>query len=276
MINVLRKLRLVTLFAAFFLLSPSARSEEIFDTFYTIVDPSLRRASFQSPLEVAPMFAGARNLLSLLSWEHHPQRFPSPVERYDRDRHFGGWVDDPSDNNCYDTRAKVLIKSSRRAVQFSPSNRCRVDSGEWAEPYVGRTHLRATDVQIDHVVALKNAYVSGGSRWNFLGRCLFANYLGNDFHLLAVDGRENMRKSDKTPADWLPPNPGARCEFMRAWLSIKVLWGLVLSPREAAGIREAVQRLGCRPETFALTPEYLAQQRQIMGQLMGLCARAGR
>jgi hypothetical protein len=158
-------------------------------------------------------------------------------------------------------------------VQFSASNRCRVESGEWLEPYAGIRHFRATDVQIDHVVALKNAYISGGSRWNFLGRCLFANYLGNDFHLLAVDGRENMRKSDKTPADWLPSNPAMRCEFMRAWLSIKVLWGLVLSPREAAGIREAVQRLGCRPETFALTSEYIAQQRQVMGQLMNLCAR---
>lgn len=272
MIKTLKSLRLIGIFIAALLLSPGARSEETFETFFTIVDPTFRRAGFSTPMELAPAFA-ARNLISLLSWEHHPQTFPAPVERYNRDHHFANWVDDPFDNTCYDTRAKVLMRSSRRPVQFSASNRCRVETGEWIEPYAARTHLRATDIQIDHVVALKNAYVSGASRWNFMSRCLYANYMGNDFHLLAVDGRENMRKSDRTPADWLPTNPGARCEFMRAWLSIKAIWGLVLSPREAAGIRDLVTRLGCQTNQFILPMDYIAQQRQIIGQSMNLCSR---
>lgn len=244
------------------------------DTYYSIAEGS-SVLGFEGPENVASRWVKAARMgvMNLLNWDLHSQPFPAPVEKYVRAKHFGTWVDDPRDNSCLDTRAKVLVRDSSRPVIFSPTNRCRVEAGEWHEPYAGKVLTRAGDIQIDHVVALKNAYDTGASRWNFLARCLYANYLGNGFHLLAVDGPENMRKSDKSPADWLPTNPNIRCEFVRAWLAIKGIWGLVMSAREIVGIRQAILKSNCDVNQFALDSAYVSQQRAIINQNMNLCVR---
>lgn len=249
------------------------RANDTYETYFTFVDPGVQQRSFSDPLALAPALVKNRMMVSLLNWQHNPHQFPRPPEPYVRERHYGSWVRDPRDGTCYDTRAKVLMRSSRRPVTFSSRDRCRVESGDWLDPFAGRVHHLAERVHIDHFVALSNSYHSGASRWTYQARCLFGNYMGNEFHLMAVDGGENVRKGNKTPADWLPPNTAVRCDYIRAWLTIKMIWGLVLSPREAAGIRAAIQSHGCNMSAYAIPADYLAQQRQLIGQNMGLCAR---
>ena len=85
------------------------------------------------------------------------------VVGYDRDE-FGGWID--VDNDCQNTRAEILIDNSKEEVFFRSFNNCVVDSGYWYDPYTDRHYSLAEDVQIDHFVPLKNAYISGAHEWS--------------------------------------------------------------------------------------------------------------
>ena len=123
----------------------------------------------------------AATTIDLLTLEDINQTFPLPAVPYKRDVQYGSWLKD--DTSCLNTRAKVLVRDSAHPVTFTP-NGCNVTTGDWNDPYTGRLHTSANDIQIDHVVALKNAYMTGAHEWNFKKRCLYANFLGNNFHLL--------------------------------------------------------------------------------------------
>lgn len=255
--------------------SASAFAAEDPLTAYFTVPERPRFQPFQAPIEIVSVGVGSGGLIDLLALEYHGQPFPVARDPYNRKFHFGLWVNDPRDNSCYDTRAKVLIRDSRRPVVVRPNNHCSVLSGEWHEPYAGKALFSAAEVQIDHVVALKNAYTTGAHRWDFLHRCLYANFMGNDFQLLAVDGGENMRKGDKSPADWLPSDRRATCGHLLNWLRVKLIWGLVLGPREAAAISAEVRQAGCDPRAFRVPTDFVAQQRVLIQQNLNLCARLG-
>ncbi|MBX3041722.1 MAG: HNH endonuclease [Bdellovibrionaceae bacterium] len=253
--------------------SPEWGSDEPFNQYYLIHDPfSSFRPRFEDPQNLlhAPSFVKA--VANLLNFDFYNRPLPAPQEPYNRRGHFGDWVNDPRDNNCYNTRAKVLIRDSTKPVVFR-SNPCVVDGGEWLEPYVGKTARLAKEVQIDHLVALKNAYVSGASKWDWPSRCLYANYLGNSFHLVTADARENMRKGARTPADWMPPNRGVTCAYLNNWLRTKMIWGLALNVREAQAIQGIVRQAGCEPERFMMDERDLKAQRQTIAANLDLCSR---
>lgn len=42
---------------------------------------------------------------------------------------------------------------------------CTATSGTWFSPYDGATWTAASDVDIDHMVPLKNAWISGANAW---------------------------------------------------------------------------------------------------------------
>ena len=115
-------------------------------------------------------------------------------------------------------------------------------AGTWHDPYTGRT-LRFTDlkdlgqaeaIQIDHVVPLAEAWVSGAAGWSDARREAFAN----DLHeLLAVDGPTNMSKGDGDPAAWRP-RKGYQCTYARHWIAIKAAWHLAADPSEVAALRQ--------------------------------------
>jgi hypothetical protein len=121
-------------------------------------------------------------------------------------------------------------------------------AGTWHDPYTGRT-LRFTDlkdlaqaeaIQIDHVVPLAEAWVSGARGWSRDRREVFANDLGE---LLAVDGPTNMSKGDGDPAAWRP-RQGYQCAYARRWIAVKLRYGLAVDPPEKAAL---TQMLGyCR------------------------------
>lgn len=248
---------------------------EPFREYYLIKEqaiPDRRGFGFENPIQLAALREKIAAYIDLSNFVFFNQPFPQSPEPYNRDRHFSGWINDPRDPNCYDTRAKVLIRDSKRPVTFKASNPCVVEAGEWHEPYVPAVHGSSSQVQIDHVVALKNAYISGAWRWDWPHRCLYSNYIGNDFHLITSDGPANMAKGDKSPADWMPQNRGGHCAHLGRWLAIKLIWGLAMHQREATAIQTMLRQAGCNPQDFRLPVDFLTQQRQLIAANLNLCA----
>ena len=155
----------------------------------------------------------------------------SGIPSYDRDLYFGSWTDD--DGDCQNTRAEVLIIESLSTVSFRASNQCVVDSGEWLDPYTNNTYFLASDVDIDHVVPLRDAWQSGAYLWTDFKRKEFANDMIFDGHLIAVDDYENQsEKKAKNPSEWMPPNISFHCEYVSIWIEIKYLWELTVTTAE--------------------------------------------
>ncbi|MQY23404.1 HNH endonuclease family protein [Nocardia macrotermitis] len=120
-----------------------------------------------------------------------------------------------------DTRNDVLGKQLR-AVRFRMNTeKCVVAAGTLHDPYTGRDiafdRSRAREVQIDHIYPLAAAWDMGAADWPLPQRIRFAN--DTEFNLLAVDGRANQDKGDRTPADWLPPASAYRCYYAGRYLT---------------------------------------------------------
>lgn len=189
--------------------------------------------------------------LSVIAFIRHRRPIASPTERYRRASHFGTWRMHPDELGCYDVRGKVLERESTEPVQTRQSGqRCIVTQGRWYDPYTDQQTTSPSDLQIDHVVPLKNAYIMGAWKWSKEKRCWYANFLGTRYHLLPVDGRENMFKSDSTPADYVPPNANYQCDYLKSWLKIKMAWKLALVPAEVEAIHEIVTQNHCTDMTI--------------------------
>ena len=218
--------------------------------------------------EGARLLAGG---MSLLKWVHHEQDPAAPTTPYNRKGHFGTWVNDPGNTDCFNTRAKVLIRDSQRQVEFTPNNHCVVSAGLWKDPYTGELFESARQVQIDHVVPLKHAYISGAWAWEPKKRCVYANFTANNFHLLAVSGRENMRKGDRGPDGYMPPNHDDICPYLESWLKIKMIWGLMIWPDEASAIVDQIKGANCPLVEFQIPRADVMKMRDAESDLGG-CA----
>lgn len=164
---------------------------------------------------------------------------------YDRERYFGGWAS----NGCGSatTRDTILARDLKDAVK---NPRCQVTSGTLSDPYTGRTiqfrrgRNTSSAVQIDHVVALLDAWESGARDWDQAKRVQYAN---SPDVLLASDGPANMAKGSGldvngtalyrpqdsgAPDVWMPDNKAYRCDYMAKRATIKSKWGLTMTPRE--------------------------------------------
>ncbi len=210
--------------------------------------------------------------LSLLNWQSKSRR-NLEIENYDRKAQFGRWINDPNDDVCFNTRAKVLVRDSVNSVVFKDSNHCAVEKGTWKDPYTTATVKESKAIQIDHFVPLKNAYMSGAHKWSFKARCLYANFLGNEFHLLSVDGIQNMKKGDRSPAKYMPPNKEYSCTYVRNWLAVKFIWGLTMTIDEATAIRGIILDNNCSLSKFRMTERELLSQRQFAKDNIDLCEK---
>ena len=146
-----------------------------------------------------------------------------------------------ADGDCQDTRQEVLIAESEIAVTFANSLQCKVASGRWTDPYSGETFADPRDLDVDHMVPLRNAQRSGGWEWAKQRREEYANDLDNPEHLIAVDASLNRSKSDQGPDKWMPPNADYHCQYVTGWQAIKQRWVLVMSAREAEAVVEIGQ-----------------------------------
>ena len=173
---------------------------------------------------------------------------PSDIPAYDRDQ-WRHWID--ADGDCQDTRQEVLIAESTTQVTFKSARKCRVASGTWDGPFTGRQFSDPSTLDIDHMVPLKNAHLSGGWDWDRAKKRRFANDLSYDGHLNAVLDSENSRKGSRGPEHWEPPDQSYWCEYAIHWIKIKVDWDLTATDRELAALKEMLDT--CEPPSDVRT-----------------------
>ncbi len=165
----------------------------------------------------------------------------APKTGYSRAQFGQAWAD--VDHNGCDTRDDVLARDLTDET-MRPGSRCVVVTGMLADPYTGRTLVfrkaQADAVQIDHLVALSDAWQTGAQQWSADKRLAFANDPRN---LQATDGPTNQRKGDADAASWLPPNTAYRCTYARRQVQVKAVYGLWVTAAE----RDALARVlaGC-------------------------------
>ncbi|MBT6400137.1 MAG: DUF1524 domain-containing protein [Verrucomicrobia bacterium] len=150
---------------------------------------------------------------------------------YNRDL-FRHWVD--ADGDGCDTRDEVLIAESLTQVVIGSG--CSLSGGEWFSAFDGAVATNSSSFDVDHFVPLKEAWDSGAFEWDSATRQSFANDLGYEMSLIAVSASSNRSKSDRDPADWLPPSFDYRCEYAVAWVQVKSRWSLSIDPKEKAAL----------------------------------------
>ena len=162
------------------------------------------------------------------------------MKSYRRSKFGPPWAD--VDHNHCDTRNDILRRDLRRLVLVAGST-CRVESGRLHDPYSNRfiTYQRgpktSSAVQIDHVVALADAWRTGASRWDSNRRLVYAN---DPDVLLAVDGPANEAKGDDDASQWLPARND--CRYVARQIAVKVKYTLWLTPSEHAAMTAVLDR----------------------------------
>ncbi|MGS2618593.1 HNH endonuclease family protein [Micromonospora sp. LZ34] len=147
---------------------------------------------------------------------------------YSRDL-FPHWI---TVSGC-NTREQVLKRDGTSVVVDSS---CAATSGRWYSPYDGATWYAASDVDIDHVVPLAEAWRSGASSWTTSRRQSFANDLTRP-QLIAVTDNVNQAKGDQDPSTWQPPLSSYRCTYSKMWITVKYSWGLTLQSAEKSALQ---------------------------------------
>lgn len=175
-----------------------------------------------------PLVGSVTSSPALEALETLPVKGRAAKTGYDRTQFGSGWL---VTNGC-DTRNIVLNRDLKDLVV---DDECKVVSGTLNDPYTGKTisFVRGAQtsqlVQIDHVVALSNAWQTGAQQLTPLIR----EQLGNDpLNLLAVDGAANQQKSDGDTATWLPANKPFRCQYVARQIAVKAKYTLWLTPAE--------------------------------------------
>ncbi|BEL02796.1 HNH endonuclease family protein [Actinoplanes sichuanensis] len=148
---------------------------------------------------------------------------------YDRDL-FPHWI---TISGTCNTRETVLKRDGTNVVV---SSACAATSGSWYSPYDGATWTAASDLDIDHVVPLAEAWRSGASAWTTSKRQSFANDLTRP-QLIAVTDNVNQSKSDQDPSTWQPSVTSYRCTYAKMWIAVKYYWSLTLQSSEKTALQ---------------------------------------
>ena len=185
-------------------------------------------------LAVVPAPAQASTTVALplrTAVSHLPVAAHSHASSYDRTREFGTWKTQYGE--C-DTRAVVLKQES--LVRTTQNSYCTVSTGKWFSYYNARYYYDAYGgaLQIDHVVPVENAWVSGAWRWTKATRVAYYNDLGDGRTLVAVDRHDNEAKGDADPSQWMPSH--GRCRYIRAFTAVKIRWHLTVTRAEKAAL----------------------------------------
>ena len=111
--------------------------------------------------------------------------------------------------------------------------------GEWLAPYGNTVVTKAAKSDIDCMVLLGNAHVSGASSWPAERRERYANYLENPQHLIAVTRSANRSKGAHGPEEWKPEDRSYWCQYTVDWVIIKDTWALTVTQRERDALSDA-------------------------------------
>jgi hypothetical protein len=154
---------------------------------------------------------------------------------YERDL-FPTW--DTISGTC-NTREWILKRDGTNVVTNSA---CTATSGSWYSVYDGATWTAASDLDIDHLVPLAEAWDSGARNWTTAARQGFANDITRP-QLIAVTDNVNQSKSDQDPAEWMPPLTSYACTYVRAWVQVKYYYDLSVDTAEKAKLTSVLS--GC-------------------------------
>ena len=160
---------------------------------------------------------------------------PADIPEYDRDD-WKHWTD--ADGDCQDAREEVLVEESLDEVTFETDQQCRVESGRWFGAFTGVYVEDPGDLDIDHMVPLRNVHYSGGWDWRLSEKRWYANFLFDDDHLIAVASRANRSKGARGPEEWKPRDETCWCEYARSWAEIKARWELTMTEPEADAVKD--------------------------------------
>ncbi|GHD34291.1 HNH endonuclease family protein [Streptomyces galbus] len=174
---------------------------------------------------------------ALAAAEALPVKGRAPKTGYTREKFGTAWAD--TDSNDCDTRDDIL-KRDLEEVRFT-GGKCKVSYGVLeSDPYSGKsvTYRRGrSQVDIDHVVALSDAWQKGAKYWGASKRIALAN---DPLNLVAVDASTNRSKGDGDTATWLPPNKAYRCTYVAAQVAVKRKYGLWVTGAEKSAMKKVL------------------------------------
>lgn len=157
----------------------------------------------------------------------------APKTGYARSQ-FPHWSD-PDRNGC-DARNDILKRDLTNITYKAGTRDCKVIAGQLLDPFSGKVITFSADkvvIDIDHVVALSNAWQTGAAYFDKNKRSQIAN---DPLNLLAVDAKLNRKKGDGDAATWLPPYKAFRCEYVARQVAVKAKYGLWVTQPEKAAI----------------------------------------
>lgn len=206
-----------------------------------------------------------------------PVKGRAPKTGYDRDDFGQAWAD--VDHNGCDTRNDILHRDLTGITTRSGTRDCIVTSGTLQDPYTGTTirfvrgEKTSSAVQIDHVVALSNAWQTGAQQISADQRRRLAN---DPLNLLAADGPANQEKSDGDAATWLPANKAFRCQYVARQVAVKHAYKLWVTTGEKAAISRILS--GCKGQKVptATSPQVTWTPRAAASSTTRAAARATR
>lgn len=162
----------------------------------------------------------------------------APKTGYSRDEFGGSWAD----TVLCDVRNEIL---ARDLIDVVRNKDCKVVSGILLDPYTAKkiNFVRGADtsseVQIDHVVALNDAWQKGAQQLSYAERVKFHN---DSLNLLAVDGDANQQKSNSDAASWLPSNKAFRCSYVSRQVGVKLKYGIWVTWTEKEAIKRVLEK----------------------------------
>ena len=167
----------------------------------------------------------------------------APKTGYTRDQFGASWAD--VDRNGCDTRNDILTRDLTNIVYKEEAKQCTVLTGTLLDPYSGekisftRGTATSTEIQIDHVVALSDAWQKGAQKLSLQTRTALAN---DPLNLMAVKGKLNSQKGAGDAATWLPPLKSYRCSYVARQIAVKAKYGLWVTIAEKKAISGILEK----------------------------------
>jgi hypothetical protein len=164
----------------------------------------------------------------------------APKTGYARENFGDGW----GNIGFCDTR-NYILKRDLTNITWRDNPDCTVASGTLRDPYTGKVinFVRGVGsslaVQIDHVVALSDAWQKGAQKWSYAKRY---NFYNDPLNLLAVDGPTNGSKGDGDTATWLPPNKSYRCAYVARQVAVKLKYGVWVTSAEKSAMSTVLSK----------------------------------
>lgn len=206
----------------------------LFATSFLLENPAIDQGVSQLTPELSRQYFGEKTALETL--EAIPTKGRAPKTGYERSKFGNGW------GNIDGCSVREVILA-RDLDDMQSNDQCQVVSGVLEDPYTGQTidfqrGPGSSKIQIDHVVALSDAWQKGAQQLTSEKRVELAN---DPLNLLAVDGPANQQKGDGDAATWLPPNKAFRCQYVARQTAVKAKYSLWMTEAEKQAIRQILQ-----------------------------------